>query len=111
MIVESGPSGIKMLQSGRIDAYGLPSLSIQDLLNKADDPNLEMVAPLEDTEISCAGAGFRKSDVELRDAYDEALRELKESGEFASIIEPFGFSADLAMQANREELCGGPNVP
>ena len=45
----------------------------------------------------------------LRDAYDKALAELKKSGEFAKIIEPYGFSAKLAMSTTREKLCGGPN--
>lgn len=109
IVVPDGQSGIKMLQDGRINAYSLPILSISDLLAKAKDANLEMVAPVQGTPVSCAGAAFRKGDEDLRDAYDVALAELKESGEFAKIVEPFGFSADAAMQTSREKLCGGPN--
>ena len=102
-------SGLKMLQDGRISALATTSLSIPHLLLVAKDDNLEVVSPVEGTDVSCDGAIFSKSDVALRDAYDGALAELKKSGEFAKIIEPYGFSAKLAMSTTREKLCGGPN--
>lgn len=109
IVVPDGQSGIKMLQDGRIDAYSLPVLSISDLLDKADDANLEMIAPVKGAPVYCDGAAFRKEDVALRDAYDKALAEMKQSGEFAKIIEPYGFSAAAAMATTREEQCGGSN--
>ncbi|WP_137389916.1 ectoine/hydroxyectoine ABC transporter substrate-binding protein EhuB [Rhodoligotrophos defluvii] len=109
IVVPDGQSGIKMLQDGRIDAYSLPVLSINDLLKKANDPNLEIVAPVKGTPIYCDGAAFRKEDAELRDAFDRELAELKKSGEFAKIIEPYGFSAEAAMQTTREKLCTASN--
>jgi polar amino acid transport system substrate-binding protein len=33
------------------------------------------------------------------------LKKLKASGEFAKIIEPYGFSAAAAMSTSREKLC------
>lgn len=109
VIVPDGPSGVKMLQTGRIDVYALPQLSLADLKKKTGADEVEIYSPVKGTPISCAGAAFRKSDRELRDAYDEVLAELKESGEFAEILEPFGFSAEAAKQVTRKELCGGPN--
>lgn len=109
VVVPDPQSGSKMLQDGRIDVYALPVLSISDLLKKANDPNLEMFAPVEDTPIFCAGVAFRKQDTDLRDAYDEVLAEMKANGEFAAIVEPYGYSAEAAMRTSREELCGGPN--
>ena len=106
VVIPDAQSGINMLQDGRIDVYALPVLSISDLLKKADDPNLEMIAPIEGTPIYCAGAGFRKQDVEFRDAYDKALQEMKDSGEFAKIVEPYGFNAEAASLQTREKLCG-----
>ena len=106
VVIPDAQSGINMLQDGRIDVYALPVLSISDLLKKADDPNLEMIAPIEGTPIYCAGAGFRKQDVEFRDAYDKALQEMKASGEFAKIVEPYGFNAEAASLQTREKLCG-----
>ena len=105
IVVPDGQSGLKMLQDGRIDAYSLPVLSINDLASKANDPNLEVVAPVEGAPVYCDGAAFRKGDEALRDAYDVELAKLKETGEFAKIIEPYGFSAAAAMSTTREKLC------
>ncbi len=110
VIVAPDPqSGAKMLQDGRIDAFALPVLSISSLLKKANDPNLTMFAPVEGTPIYCAGVAFRKQDTALRDAYDKELAKMKADGEFAKIIEPYGYSAAAAMQTTRKKLCGGPN--
>jgi polar amino acid transport system substrate-binding protein len=105
IVVPDGQSGLKMLQDGRIDAYSLPVLSINDLMKKANDPNLEIVAPVVGAPVYCDGAAFRKDDVALRDAFDVELKKMKESGEFAKIIEPYGFSAKAAMSTSREKLC------
>ncbi|WPE23511.1 ectoine/hydroxyectoine ABC transporter substrate-binding protein EhuB [Shinella zoogloeoides] len=105
IVVPDGQSGLKMLQDGRIDAYSLPVLSINDLIAKANDPGIEVVAPVEGAPVYCDGAAFRKGDEALRDAFDVELAKLKESGEFAKIIEPYGFSAKAAMSTTREKLC------
>lgn len=105
IVVPDGQSGLKMLQDGRIDAYSLPVLSINDLMKKANDPSLEVVAPVVGAPVYCDGAAFRKDDVALRDAFDVELKKMKESGEFAKIIEPYGFSAKAAMSTSREKLC------
>jgi len=109
LVVPDAQSGINMLQDGRIDVYALPFLSISDLLAKADDPNLEMVAPLPNTPIYCAGAAFNKNDTAFRDAYNRELAALKASGEFEKIVEPFGFNAELAKMQSMSNLCAGKN--
>lgn len=105
IVVPDGQSGLKMVQDGRIDAYSLPVLSINDLMKKANDPTLEVVAPVIGAPVYCDGTAFRKQDVALRDAYDVELKKIKDSGEFAKIIEPYGFSAAAAMSTSREKLC------
>jgi len=109
IVVPDPQSGLKMLQDGRIDVYSLPVLSINDLLNKANDPSLEVVAPVKGAPVYCDGAAFRKQDAALRDAFDKVLADMKASGEFAKIVEPYGFSAEAAKQTTRDQLCGGPN--
>lgn len=106
IVVPDGQSGLKMLQDGRLDVYSLPVLSISNLLAKAADPNLEMLAPVIGAPVYCDGAAFRKEDAALRDAFDVELAKMKESGEFAAIVEPYGFSAAAAMSTSRAELCG-----
>lgn len=109
VIVPDVPSGLKMVQDGRIDAYAMPALSLYDIVKKTGATDVEVVAPAKNTPIACAGAAFKKSDVAFRDAYDEALAELKESGEFEEILAEFGFTAEAAYATTRTELCGGPN--
>ena len=105
IVVPDGQSGLKMVQDGRIDAYSLPVLSINALVSTANDPSLEVIAPVEGAPVYCDGAAFRKGDEALRDAFDVELAKLKESGEFAKIIEPYGFSAAAAISTTREKLC------
>lgn len=105
IVVPDGQSGLKMLQDGRIDVYSLPVLSINDLVSKANDPSVEVVAPVEGAPVYCDGAAFKKGNEALRDAFDVELAKLKESGEFAKIIEPYGFSAAAAMSTTRDKLC------
>ncbi|MCB5202461.1 ectoine/hydroxyectoine ABC transporter substrate-binding protein EhuB [Neorhizobium sp. T786] len=105
IVVPDGQSGIKMLQDGRIDVYSLPVLSIHDLVKKANDTNLEVVAPVQGAPVYCDGAAFHKDDVALRDAFDVELKKLKESGEFAKLIEPYGFSAAAAISTSRDKQC------
>jgi polar amino acid transport system substrate-binding protein len=107
IVVPDTQSGINMLQDGRIDVYALPYLSLADAIEKAGG-GLELIGPIENTPIFCAGAAFPKDATALRDAYNVALAELKESGEFAAIIEPFGFKAEPAMMVTTEELCNRP---
>jgi polar amino acid transport system substrate-binding protein len=109
VVVPDGSSGIKMLQDGRIDVYALPTLSLRDLVEKSGDSNLEVITPVQGTPIYCAGAAFRASDEDFRDAYDEVLAEMKANGEFAAIVEPFGFPAEAASMVTREELCNRTN--
>jgi polar amino acid transport system substrate-binding protein len=105
IVVPDAQSGLKMVQDGRIDAYSLPVLSLNDLLAKSGDDKLEVFAPVVGAPVYCDGAAFNKRDTNLRDAFDVELAKLKESGEFAKIIEPYGFSAQAAISTNRETLC------
>lgn len=108
IVVPDTQSGVNMLQDGRIDVYALPYLSLADALEKAGDAGLMIVGPIADTPIFCAGAAFPKEETAFRDAYNEVLAEMKASGEFAKIIEPFGFKAEPAMMVTTEELCNRP---
>lgn len=105
IVVPDAQSGLTMLQQGRIDVYSLPVLSINALVKQANDTSLEVVAPVEGAPVYCDGAAFRKDQTELRDAFDRELAAIKASGEFAQIIEPYGFSAQAAMSTTREKLC------
>lgn len=101
------PSGIKMLQQGRVNVFALSGLGTKNLLEKMNDPNLELVMPVTGVPMGCAGAAFNSEDTAFRAAYDKALKELKESGEFAKIIEPYGFSTAATLSVKRDDFCPG----
>ncbi len=63
--------------------------------------------PVKGVPMGCAGAAFNSGDTEFRAAYDNALSELKSSGEFAKIIEPYGFSAEATLAVKRDDFCPG----
>lgn len=109
VIVPDLPSGLKMVQDGRIDAYAMTAMALHDIVKKTSATDVDIIEPAANTPIACAGAVFRTDDVEFRDAYDKALAELKESGEFDAILAKFDFPANAAKTTTRDSLCGGPN--
>jgi polar amino acid transport system substrate-binding protein len=109
VVVPDVPSALKMVQDGRIQAYSNTALGLHDIIKKTSATDVEVVAPAANTPVACAGAVFSRSDVEFRDAYDKALQELKDSGEFDAILAKYGFSAEAAKITTRDSLCGGPN--
>ena len=104
---DAPPSGIKMLQQGRVDVFALSGLGTADLLNKTNDPNLELIMPVTGVPMGCAGAAFNKDDLEFRSEYNMALAMLKATGEFEAIITPYGFSA--AATASKSYLTQCPD--
>ena len=106
IVAPDGQSGINMLEDGRIDIYALPYLSLSSLLKKAGkSADLEIIGPVKNTPIFCAGVAFNPKDTALRDAYNKVLEEMKKDGEFAKIVEPWGFKAQPATMVTTEELC------
>ena len=99
------PSGIKMLQQGRVDVFALSGLGTQDLLKKTKDPNLELVMPVKGVPMGCAGTAFNMDDKEFRAEFNMALAAIKASGEFAAIIEPYGFSPEATATKSYLGLC------
>ncbi|TCP47965.1 polar amino acid transport system substrate-binding protein [Tamaricihabitans halophyticus] len=105
--VPDGRSGIEGLQAGRVDVFLLPTLSLRELVaDNASD--IEVSPPVPDIAPTGSGVGFRKTDGYFRDLFNEKFQELKDSGEFAAIIEPWGFPADEAINTTAEELCQAP---
>lgn len=109
VVANDEQTSFELLTSGRIDAYPYPTSSINALMAKSGDAGVEMTGLLPDASASCAGAAFRQSDKDFRDAYDVALLQLKESGDFDTILSRYGFAAEPAKTMTREGLCQAPN--
>jgi polar amino acid transport system substrate-binding protein len=112
VIFPDGPTAIAGLQAGQIDAVMLTTLSINDLVTKAGDPNIEFVTmseqPVDADGNPAVGYGamaFRKDDDDLRLWYNERLAELRESGELLAIMEPFGFTEAEITDVKATDIC------
>lgn len=104
--VRDNRSGIETVKAGRADAFFLPTLSLNDLLE--GDNSMEVTPPVEDAPTTGAGHAFRKTDDELHAAYNKELAKLKASEEFAKISEKWGFDPSAVEGVTTEELCKTP---
>ena len=102
-----------LLQAGTIDAWAGPRPSQVTLLQSIGDPGLELADPFEqptidgESVITYGGAAFRYEDLELRQAFNEELQALKDSGKLLDLIGQFdGFDeAALPGDVYAEDIC------
>lgn len=107
------PSGVAGLQAGQIDAWTGTRPTLLITLGTTDDPNLELADPFEqpivdgEPVISYGGAAFRYEDFEFREAFNEELQALKDSGELLDLIGQFeGFDeGSLPGDVTAEDIC------
>jgi polar amino acid transport system substrate-binding protein len=108
------PSAMAGLQGGRVDAVTMSVISIQDILKKMNDPNLEMASPFTDPvdkngkPVRGYGASwFRKEDKDLLVGYNAKLAEIKQSGKLLELMAPYGFTKVQVPAANvtAAQLC------
>ena len=74
-------------------------------VNDFEQPNIEGVP-------SYGAAAFRQDNEVLKDAYNAELKKLKESGEIAALIEPYGFTEEMNsvnLEITTESICSGEN--
>ncbi|RCV49634.1 ectoine/hydroxyectoine ABC transporter substrate-binding protein EhuB [Marinitenerispora sediminis] len=106
------PSAYELLQTGRIDAVALTSISLRWMLDQRGGPfevtDAFFPADPETGEEILGGGGFalRPADRDLVDAFDAQLAEFKDSGRLLEIIEPFGFTEqELPGDLTARQLC------
>lgn len=111
-IVQDIPSNIAALNSGRVDAITMTGPTLESALATANAENVERVEDFEQPIINgesvrgYGAAAFRKGDTDFVEAYNEALQELKDSGELLEINKQFGFTeSDMPGDMTAEQLC------
>ncbi|WP_010269284.1 ectoine/hydroxyectoine ABC transporter substrate-binding protein EhuB [Paenibacillus senegalensis] len=114
LTVPDQPSAISALQAGRAQAVTMTGPALQAALGSANDDNLERVENFEQPIINgesvrgYGAAAFRHEDDDFREAFNEELEKLKESGQLLEILEEFGFTEDeLPGDVTVEDLVGG----
>lgn len=111
---DSISSNISAVASGRVDATVMTEATLNEAVASADQSKVEKAEPFTqpvidgESVLSYGAAAFRKGDDELREAYNEGLQKLKESGRLLEIFEEFGFSENnLPDEVTTEERCAG----
>lgn len=113
LIFPDAPSAVDGVAAGRVSAYAGTALTVNDLLAKTSAP-LERAMPFTDLVIDgevikgYGAFGFRKTDRQFRDAFNQVLRATVGTPRHAELVEPFGFTRDmLPGQVTAVELCEG----
>jgi polar amino acid transport system substrate-binding protein len=101
--VNDGRSGIEAVKAGRADAFFLPTLSLEAL--QEADTGFEVTAPVEDAPKTGSGAAFRRGDTSFLEAYNTELKAFKETPDFETLMEKWGFDAQAAKSTTSAELC------
>ncbi len=111
-IVADQQSGLDAVKSGRADAFALTAISLRALADSDSEVQVEegFIPVVDGEEVIGAGAAvFRQEDDELREAFNEELAKLIESGKWLELVEPYGFTEaempDPSLTA--EDLCKG----
>ncbi|MEN1968441.1 ectoine/hydroxyectoine ABC transporter substrate-binding protein EhuB [Lentibacillus sp. N15] len=111
------PATFSAVESGRADATTGTEMTIKMALESSDSDKLEFVEDFEQPEDiegvpSYGAAAFSKDNDELREAYNEKLAELKESGKVAELLEANGFNGEtnsVPDDITAESVCNGEN--
>lgn len=106
------PSAAAGVAAGRADAFAGTQLTVKDLLTKMSDSPIERATPFTQPVIDgkpvrgCGAFAFRKSDKELRDAFNREIGKFIGTEAHLELVEPFGFGADtLPTGVTTEQLC------
>lgn len=111
------PATFSAVESGRADATTGTEMTIKMAFESSDSDKLEFVEDFEQPEDiegvpSYGAAAFKKGNDELREAYNEKLAELKDSGKVAELLEKNGFSGETNSAPDditAESVCSGEN--
>lgn len=114
VVFPDAPSALEGVMAGRVDAYAATSLTVNNLLARAQSPRVERAAPFSDPVIAGKAArgygafGFRKGDSELLAAFNSALASFIGTPAHLELVKPFGFTrAELPGAVRAAELCQG----
>ncbi|MFD1336929.1 ectoine/hydroxyectoine ABC transporter substrate-binding protein EhuB [Oceanobacillus iheyensis] len=109
------PATLAAVQSGRVDATTGTEMTVRMAYDNAQSDEIELVESFEQPPIdgvpSYGAAAFSLENEELRDAYNEKLKELKEDGTVAELLEQNGFHPENNFvedgSVTTEQLCNG----
>ncbi|MDY0410401.1 ectoine/hydroxyectoine ABC transporter substrate-binding protein EhuB [Virgibacillus soli] len=108
------PATFAAVESGRADATTGTEATVRMALESLNSDKLEFVEDFEQPDVdgnpSYGAAAFHKDDNELREAYNEALKKLKEDGTVAEILDNNYFNGEtnsVPSDITTEKICSG----
>lgn len=112
VVLPDAPSAVAAVEAGRVDAYAGTSLTINNIINKVDEEDLEKAEPFTDPVINgrrvigYGAFGVRKEDKGLIEEFNKHLEAFISSEEHLRTVEPFGFTeSELPGDVTAEALC------
>jgi polar amino acid transport system substrate-binding protein len=107
------PSGLDAVQSNRIDAFALTTISLRNALSKRPDAPLEITRPFVPMvhgrpQYSAGAYAFLPDQSTIVAAVNGVLAQLRASGELLAILRPFGFTQAEMTNLTSAELCRAP---
>lgn len=106
-------SALSGVEGRRADVYAATALTVNDLMNKVTDQQLEKAEPFTEPNIDgvdLRGYGafaFRNADTEFTEAFNKELASFIGTPEHAKLVEPFGFTREeLPGDVTAAKLCG-----
>ena len=113
VFIQANADAIPTVQS-RVDAYAATELTVSELAK--DQDQVGQVSPFTDPVVNdqpvrnYGGFAFRPEDKELRDAFNAALVEFRQTDEYKAILANYGLSEQsIAAAADKRvaDLCAG----
>lgn len=108
------PATLSAVESGRADATTGTAMTLKEAMESLSSDNLELVMDFEQPDVegvpSYGAAAFHFDSDDLREAYNEKLQELKDSGKILEYYEANGFPAELTevpADVTTEKICSG----
>ncbi|MDT0445556.1 ectoine/hydroxyectoine ABC transporter substrate-binding protein EhuB [Streptomyces johnsoniae] len=108
LILPDQVAGLEAVAQGRVHAFAGTNVTVKGAVE--GNNRVEATEPFQPTlggepAFGAGGFAFRQTEKNLRDAFNEELHRLKDSGELLDIVAPFGFTEQEMTDLTAEELC------
>jgi len=103
-------AGLLAVEQGRVDVFAGTAVTVRNVLKQTRSTKAEAtgeVTPyLNGKPVVDVGAfAFRRTERNLRDAFNRELHAMKRSGELLEVMRPFGFTEEQMTTLTAEEKC------
>ncbi|MDT0307805.1 ectoine/hydroxyectoine ABC transporter substrate-binding protein EhuB [Streptomyces sp. DSM 44917] len=109
LILPDQVAGRDAVAQGRVHAFAGTNVTVTGVVE--GDGRVEATEPFQpeidgEPALGAGGFAFRLTEANLRNAFNEELHRLKDSGQLLEIVSPFGFTEAEMTDLTAEELCG-----